>query len=116
MSHDNYEKMIAEEVERREQDISLEMQESGKSFMGMDAVLLQSYSDKPRSIEKKRVMNPRFAAIDKEVRKNVIKRYKQFLAYYWEALGEWKNVNRDALFPPGTYALRILSNVNVAPG
>jgi putative transposase len=116
MTRDAYEKMVAEEVERREQDIALEMQKSGMSFMGMDAVLLQSYSDKPRSTEQKRVMNPRFAGIDKEVRKNVIKRYKQFLAYYREALSEWKNGNRDVVFPPGTYALRILSNVNVAPG
>lgn len=116
LSREEYENRIAAEVSLREQKIVDEMRSGNLSFMGMDAVLKQSHKDKPKSIEKPRGMNPRFAALDKWLRVSAIKRYKQFVLDYWEALKKWKLGNREVLFPAGTYALRIHLNVNVAPG
>jgi len=120
-SHDNmstveYENMIAAEITDREQQIADDMRTAGQQFMGMDAILRQSHNDKPKSFEQKRSINPKFAAKDKWLRISAIKRYRQFLSNYWEALKLWKEGNRDVLFPAGTYALRIHGRVNVAPG
>ena len=120
-SHENmraqaYEKRVAAEVAQREQIIACEMQEAGQSFMGMDAVLRQAHSDKPKIFEPRRKLNPKFSAIDKWLRIDVIKRYKRFVSDYIQARDAFKAGNRDVFFPFGTYALRIHLGVNVAPG
>ena len=120
-SHENlsahtYEKLVAAEVAHREQNIATEMQKTGERFMGMDAVLRQAQNDKPKSFAPRRTLNPRFSAINKWLRVSAIKRYKQFLSEYREALEAFRAGNRDVFFPFGTYALRIHLSVNVAPG
>lgn len=49
-------------------------------FMGMDAVMLQSCKEKPRSTEARRGINPKFFATDKWLRIDAIKRCKQFVS------------------------------------
>ena len=116
MSIDAYEILIADEIAREEGNIADEMTATNKKFMGMDMVLRQSHNDKPTSREQCTGVNPRFAAKNKELRIAIIKRYKQFVSLYREALKAWKNGNRDTEFPAGTYAMRIHARVNVAPG
>jgi putative transposase len=116
MSIYSYEKLIADEISREECSIANDMSAEGKTFMGMDAVLRQFHRQTPQSTEPRSGMNPRFAAKNKELRINAIRRYKQFVATYWAALKEWKKGNRDVIFPAGTYAMRIHAQVNVAPG
>jgi putative transposase len=111
-----YEKLISDEISREECNIANDVSAAGKTFMGMDAVLRQFHRQTPQSIESRRGMNPRFAAKNKELRINAIRRYKQFVANYRDALKDWRKGNRDVVFPAGTYALRIHAQVNVAPG
>jgi putative transposase len=77
MSTHAYERLVADEIAHREQTIACEMRETGKSFMGMDAVLRQAHSDNPRSFAPKRKLNPRFSAINKWLKITAIKRYKR---------------------------------------
>jgi putative transposase len=116
MSIEAYEKQIAEEIAFEESNIANEMIAANQTFMGIDAVLRQSHSDKPNSKEIRRGMNPRFAAKDKELRISAIERYQHFVSQYWEALKSWRRGNRKVLFPAGTYAMRIHACVNVEPG
>ena len=116
MSSYVYEKLVATEISAREQEIAAAMQVSGLAFMGLDAVMRQSHSDKPKSFETRRKMNPRFAAINKWLRISAIKRYKQFITDYRQALAAFKAGNREVVFPFGTYAMRHHLGVNVAPG
>ena len=116
MSAHEFEELIAAEVCTREQKVAGAMQETGHSFMGMDAVLKLAHSDKPKSRAYRRKLNPKFAAVDKKLRTNIINRYRQFLSDYVQALELFKAGNRDVVFPPGTYALRIHVGVKVAPG
>ena len=120
-SHENmrphiYEKLVVAEIAHREHTIAREMQEARQSFMGMDAVLKQSYKDKPKSAESHRTVNPKFASVNKWLRINAIKRYKQFVSDYMLSRDAFKKGNRDVYFPFGTYALRVHLGVNVAPG
>jgi putative transposase len=116
LSTEAYEKLIAERIALEETNIANDMTATNKRFMGMDAVLRQPHRERPKSIEPRGGMNPRFAASNKELRINAIERYKQFVADYWEALRAWRKGNRDVVFPAGTYAMRIHAGVNVAPG
>ncbi|MBN2527415.1 MAG: hypothetical protein JXR76_13555, partial [Deltaproteobacteria bacterium] len=75
-----------------------------------------SAGDKPRALHYFAAATTlRLPYLDKWLR-DAIKRYKEFVSSNWEALKEWKKGNRDILFPAGTYAIRILSGVNVSPG
>ena len=116
LSENSYEELVAAELALREQTIAREMQEVGKSFAGMDAVLRQAHIDKPKSFNPKRNLNPKFSAIDKWLRISAIARYKQFVADYRDAREKFKTGHREVFFPFGTYALRIHLGVNVAPG
>ena len=116
MSAQQYEQLVGLEISIREKEIVTEMRASGQSFMGMDAVLRQSHSDKPKNREARRTLTPKFSAINKWLRLSAIKRYKQFVADYMQAREFFKKGNRDAVFPFGTYALRVRLGVNVAPG
>jgi putative transposase len=115
MSIDAYEKQIAEKIASEESNIADEMIAANKKFMGIDAVLRQPHRDRPKSLEIRRGVNPRFAAKDKEVRIHSIKRYEQFVSQYCESLKAWRQGNREVIFPAGTYAMRIHASVNVAP-
>ena len=116
MTSYDYERLVAHEISTREQEIVTEMQAAGQSFMGMDAVMKQSHSDKPKTRELRRKLNPKFAALNKWLRISAIKRYKQFVADYMQARELFRSGNRDVVFPLGTYALRIRLGVKVAPG
>jgi putative transposase len=116
ISIDVYEKRIAGQIAHEENKIADEMSATNKRFMGMSAVMRQSHGDRPKSLEIRRGMNPRFAAKDKELRIRIIERYEQFVFHYRQALKAWRAGNREVAFPPGTYAMRIHASVNVAPG
>jgi putative transposase len=78
----------------------------GRSFLGRRAVLAQRHIDSSDTREPRRKLNPCIAAGSREVRKVAIERLKLFWADYARAWHAWKSGLRDALFPPGTYAMR----------
>ncbi len=72
--------------------------------------------DYPKSREPRRELNPRVAARSKWRRIEAIQRNNEFIAEYNKARGQWKDGDREVVFPLGTYALRIHANVRCAPG
>ncbi len=97
-----------EEVARRE------LASGGRGFHGAAKILAQKPWGRPASGEPRRALNPRVAARDKWKRIEALSRLREFLAAYRDA---WKALRagvRDALFPAGTYLLRVAHGVRCA--
>ncbi|HZZ85342.1 MAG TPA: hypothetical protein VFE30_12445 [Anaeromyxobacteraceae bacterium] len=82
-----------------------------RGFLGRSRVLAQKPFSRPAPGESRRKLNPRIAARDKWKRIEAIGRLRAFLDAYRVALAELRSGLRDALFPAGTYQLRIEHNL-----
>ena len=80
----------------------------------MAAVLAQKPWKRPAPNERRRNLSPRVAARDKWKRVEALSRLVEFLSAYRSAWAALQRGVRDALFPPGTYLLRIMHGVRCA--
>jgi putative transposase len=87
----------------------------GVRFVGAAAILRQSTLAMPSSIEEKRTTIPKFAAGNRADYRSAMERLRQFVLAYRLAWEAWRSGFREALFPAGTYALRIYARVACAP-
>jgi REP-associated tyrosine transposase len=96
-----------------------EMAKSGRTFLGRDSVLRQSFHASPKTTAPRRNPSPRIAGKSSRERVAAIRRMCEFVCEYRAAWNQWKQGNREARFPAGTYALRIYARVacaEAAPG
>jgi REP element-mobilizing transposase RayT len=100
----------------RETAIRAEFQDAGRSFMGMAAAMRVSPDDTPNTVEPRRTLNPRFACRDTDGRITALRGYTTWLLTYRAAYREYRRGNLDALFPDGTYLMRIHHHVRVGAG
>ncbi len=77
-------------------------------------VLAQRTTGRPAPGEPRRRLKPRVACRDKWKRIEALNRLAKFLHAYREALAAWRKGIRNALFPPGTYLLRLTHGVRCA--
>ena len=113
-SHLNEQEYVAQltsEIESKEKEIQSEMAQEGRSFMGKRALLQQRPSERPKTKEPRRRLNPQVACKSKWHRIEALQRLKSFISDYKKALEKWRKGIRDVLFPSGTYALRIHAGV-----
>jgi REP element-mobilizing transposase RayT len=97
--------------ERLEAALAVREEQAGREragFVGVARILRQRVLDRPASRERRRALKPRFAAKDQGRRLALARRLKAFLAEYGEALLAWREGRRDALFPEGTYHMRVM--------
>jgi REP element-mobilizing transposase RayT len=80
-------------------------------FLGAARVLKQNPRSRPSSVEPRRNMRPRVAARNKWMRIEALVRLKEFVRAYRAAWAERRAGNLDAVFPAGTYLLRVLHSV-----
>jgi REP element-mobilizing transposase RayT len=85
------------------------------TFLGVARVLKQRWSARATSPEPLGQLNPRVAGRNKWKRIERLARLASFLADYRVALQDWRAGCRDALFPAGTYLMRLACGVNCAP-
>jgi putative transposase len=109
------------ELERRvaalEDEAARKRKEKGGTVLGAKKVLAQKPHARPAFGEPRRGLNPRIAARDKWKRIEAIGRLKEFLHSYRAAWAAFTRGARDALFPHGTYWMRIAYGaVCAAPG
>jgi REP element-mobilizing transposase RayT len=76
-------------------------------FLGVARVLAQKPNARPASLEPRRGLNPRVAARDKWKRIEALGRLVEFLRAYRTALAARRRGALDALFPAGTYLMRV---------
>jgi REP-associated tyrosine transposase len=86
-----------------------------RRFLGIAAVLAQSPSARATDPEPRRALSPRIAARDRWKRIEALTRLRGFLDRYRAAWTARRAGDLAALFPPGTYLLRIAHNVPCAP-
>ena len=102
---------VAKRVKRARDDLALR----GLPFLGRKAVLRQAFSAVPKTPAPRRNPSPRIAAQSTALRVSAIRRMLEFVAAYRAAWNDWRAGKRDAVFPPGTYTLRIYARVACAP-
>ncbi len=83
-------------------------------FMGVGTVLAQKPTGRPRRQEPRRALNPRVAGRDKWKRIEALARLSEFLSAYRAAWRSRRSGRRDAVFPCGTYLLRVVHGVPCA--
>ena len=106
---------VSQMVAAREANVRRKMAKAGRRFLGVERILRQRAWDKPKTREPRRRLSPRIAARNKWLRIEALRRVKEFIVGHAEALRAWCAGQRDVIFPPGTYAMRVIHNARVAP-
>jgi REP element-mobilizing transposase RayT len=79
----------------------------GRSFLGRRRVLAQNPFARPRQTEPRRQLKPRVACRNKWKRIEALQRLAAFVDAYRAALAAWRAGDRSALFPAGTWLMRV---------
>jgi putative transposase len=87
----------------------------GQSFAGREAVLQMAVTSVPHTKAPRRELNPRVAGKSKALRIRAIERMREFVSSYQAARGQWRNGDRNIVFPWGTYYLRVYAGVLCGP-
>jgi REP element-mobilizing transposase RayT len=85
------------------------------TFLGVARVLKQRWTSRATSPEPLGQLKPRVAGRNKWKRIERLARLASFLVDYRAALQDWRAGLRDALFPAGTYLMRLACGVSCAP-
>ncbi len=83
-------------------------------FLGVARVLAQRPTARPAPGEPRRALNPRVAGRDKWKRIEALGRLVEFLRAYRVAWNSYRDGRPDAVFPHGTYLLRVAHGVPCA--
>ena len=89
-------------------------QAKGIKVLGVRRVLTQRHTDRPSTEEQRSELNPRVAAGDRQTRDAVLKKLVDFLEKHREALLRYCGGGRNAVFPHGTYLMRVRFGVACA--
>jgi hypothetical protein len=113
LSHDEYTKLLRDEVAKAEKAAADERRETGVTIVGRATILKQHWNAKPGSREPQRGMSPRVACKNKWARIEALQRNKAFVEQYRDARNE-KLAGRDVVFPAGTWWLHRFAGVKRA--
>ncbi len=101
-------------LERDEDRAAAELGAAGRSFLGAARVLAQKPEARPAPGEPRRALSPRVACRNKWKRIEALLRLAEFRRAYRDALEDWRAGMRDAVFPPGTWLMRVQHQVRCA--
>jgi REP element-mobilizing transposase RayT len=111
---------FVESVERAlreaEERAAAECARSGRPFLGRARVLAQKPHARPATGEPRRDPSPRVACRSKWKRIESLLRRAEFESAYREALAAWRAGARDAVFPFGTWLMRVRHRARCAAG
>jgi len=102
---------FADELMRRLEEVEARtaagLRREGRSVLGVRRVLAQRPRSSPAPGEPRRTLNPRVACRNKWGRVEALLRLAEFVREHREALEAWRAGVRDALFPAGTWLMRV---------
>jgi putative transposase len=104
---DAFSERLAKALREAEDRAAAELASEGRSFLGAARVLAQKPHAHPTPGEPRRELNPRVACRAKWKRIEALQRLEEFRLAYRKALESWRAGLRDALFPPGTWLMRV---------
>ena len=107
-SVDEFRDQLITALEAMEDQAEKKLAAKSVHFLGRAKVLVQKPTTRPLPFEPRRRLNPRVAARDKWKRIEVLARLREFLAEYREAWCARRSGQLDAIFPHGTYLMRVL--------
>jgi REP element-mobilizing transposase RayT len=107
-SAEEFREQLVAALELREEQAARDAAARGTGFLGRARVLSQKVTSRPPPFEPRRKLNPRVAARDKWKRVEALARLSEFLADYREAWCARRAGQLDAVFPHGTYLMRVL--------
>jgi len=104
---------VKAELRRQETAARREILRQGRSFLGAAQVMQISPFDRPENHEPQGQLNPTFAVgrEQPEARKAAIAKRRGFRTHYRIARDQWRNGNRGAIFPEGTWWMRVFYGV-----
>ena len=111
-----YQQHLKRAVFEREVALRTAREASGQGFLGLLAIRRQSASDAPSSPAPRRKLSPRIACKNSAKRFLVLHRLGRFVEQYREAYQDFAAGVRDALFPLGTFLMRVRYQVQTAGG
>ena len=97
--------LLEERVRAEEDRVAEQAEREGKRFLGLGRLERQRHTDTPLSREPRRNLNPQLACKSKWRRVEALRRHKEFQWEYREAYERWRQGDRSAIFPEGTYAM-----------
>jgi len=101
-------------LQHAEDRAAAEFGAAGRSFLGAARVLAQKPEARPAPGEPRRALSPRVACRNKWKRIEALLRLAEFRRAYRDALEDWRAGMRDAVFPPGTWLMRVQHQVRCA--
>jgi putative transposase len=105
LSQEQFGEILRVQIAAVEDAAAAERRRTGRRVLGWKAVLAQRPTDRPRSQEPRRQLNPRIAARDKWPLVEAIRRLKAFRSDYANRRAAWLE-GADVVFPSGTWWLR----------
>ena len=113
-SAEEFQALVAAALGDLEEERRRELQNAQRGFLGRARVLAQKPFTRPPPGEPRRQLGPRVAARDKWKRIEALTRLGDFLRAYRAAWRARRSGEHGALFPSGTYQLRIEHGVRCA--
>ena len=107
LSDAEFRKLLGEKYRARERAIQDKFDAEKRRFLGASKVKKKDPFDSPSSYEEKRKLNPRIACKRKWPRIAAIESLQRFVSQYREALARYRAGDSTAIFPAGTYWLRV---------
>ena len=101
-------------VHEEEDAAAARHQREGRSFLTAAKALAQRPTARPAQSAPRRRLNPRVACRDPEQRIGALERLREFARDYRKALAAWREGVRDALFPEGTWLMRVRHSARCA--
>ncbi|WP_242393430.1 transposase [Anaeromyxobacter oryzisoli] len=106
-SDDVFAARLREALNEAEDRAASELEQGGRSFLGVARVLAQKPRAHPSSGEPRRGINPRVACRSRWKRIEALQQLKEFGRAYASALAKWRAGLRNTIFPPGTWLMRV---------
>ena len=118
-AHENDEtlnRLVAAELESLERAAHNELREKRGRFLGVAKIMKLSPRDRAKTPKPRGQLNPTFAVGrgNAEALKECIEKRRAFLNHYRQALARWRAGDRDAVFPPGTWWMRVFHKAKTA--
>jgi REP element-mobilizing transposase RayT len=104
---ESFVEVLSQGLREAEDRAAAELGREGRSFVGVARVLAQKPTARPAPGEPRRTLSPRVACRNKWGRIEALLRLAEFGRAYREALHAWRTGLREALFPPGTWLMRV---------
>lgn len=114
LSDDQLRNEIRRRVEERATELARKRKAEGRRVLGVRGVLAQRPSDAPVRPAEHFGTRPRVSTRSVWSKLDAIRRSREFLIEYRDALASYLSGVRDALFPRGTYAMRVRFGVRCA--